>query len=620
MPTRPTSYALPIIILLAFAGGYGQSETSPSSKEQTDANLKLESKAVSLLNEVVAEAPALRLADNQVRIQIMAGDLLWRREPVRARSLFTTAGVIIARLVATTAADRRDDLEMAKGLRRELVLTAARHDLDLAFELFRATRLPANDKKLDKEADAGLDQSLLAIVALTDTTLAYRKMIESLEAAEYPESIPAVLRQLYRKDREAFEKLSKKLLGRLTEENLIASEAAGNLAIRLLETGPVPESEKAAAPTQNAFLTESQYRDLMEATTAAALTALEGTGRQSANLIGLKFGGLVVGRDMFVISEDRPSKIFLSPRPVAQLGDEAQNNALRLLSRLQPLLPRIDQYLPSRASAVRQKLTDFGLQDDQSSIDLEQSTSESLLAAAKSAPPEVQPEIYERAAQKAIAEGNTERALQIASDHLDAPKREATIQAIETSKMATNPSPEQLERIRQRVANLPSNSMKVSALIDLAAAAQKGNSKLALSFLNDAVIIASKKAKNYEDFNDQLRLVEAFASLDLKRSFALIEIGIAQLNDILAAAAVVNGFEAEVFREDELPIQGGSELGNMVRRFGWELGSLAKRDFESARTAAEKFQLPESRLLVKLLIAQRLLRGQTNDSDENLGN
>ena len=620
MRNRPTSYALPIIILFAFAGVYGQSETSPSSKEQTDANLKLESNAESLLNEVVAEAPALKLPDNQVRIQIIAGDLLWRREPVRARSLFTMAGVIVARLASTTAADRGDDLEIAKGLRRELVLTAARHDVDLAFELFRATRIPANDKKFDREADAGLEQSLLAIVARTDPTLAYRKMVESLEAGEYPEGIPAVLRQLYKKDREAFEKLTTKLLASLTEDNLITNETAGNLAVRLLEMGPIPESEKAAAATQNACLTESQYRDLLEVTTAAALTALPGNERQSANLIGLKFAGLVVARDVYIVSDDGPSKFLFAPRLVAQPVDEAQNNAQRLLSRLQTLLPRIDQYLPSRASAVRQKLTDFGIQDEQSSIDLEKSTSESLLAAAKSAPTEIQPEIYEQAAQKAIAEGNTERALQIANDHLSATQREATLQAIETKKMATNPSSEQLEKIRQRVANLTSNSMKVTALIDLAAAMQKANPKLALSFLNDAVIIVSKKARNYQDFNDQLKVVEALAALDPKRSFALIEIGIAQLNDILAAAAVVNGFEAEVFREDELPLQGGSELGNMVRRYGWELGSLAKRDFESARSAAEKFQLPESRLLVKLLIAQRLLRGKTSDSDESLGN
>lgn len=83
---------------------------------------------------------------------------------------------------------------------------------------------------------------------------------------------------------------------------------------------------------------------------------------------------------------------------------------------------------------------------------------------------------------------------------------------------------------------------------------------------------------------------------------------------------MVNGFEAEVFREGELPFQGGSELGNMVARYGWELGSLAKLDLSQARLTADKFQLPESRVLVKLLILQRVLGGQQKLFDDKSSN
>jgi hypothetical protein len=155
-------------------------------------------------------------------------------------------------------------------------------------------------------------------------------------------------------------------------------------------------------------------------------------------------------------------------------------------------------------------------------------------------------------------------------------------------------------------------------LTELAAAAGKDNPKLALTFLDDARNIVSKRASNYQDFADQLKVADALAALDSKRSFELLESGIAQLNEILAAAAVVNGFEAEVFREGELPLQGGSELGNMVARYGWELGSLAKLDFDHAKMTADKFQLPESRLLANLLIAQRVLGGQQNSFDDKL--
>src|SRR2546421_9316660 len=123
----------------------------------------------------------------------------------------------------------------------------------------------------------------------------------------------------------------------------------------------------------------------------------------------------------------------------------------------------------------------------------------------------------------------------------------------------------------------------------------------------DACRIVRKRATKYQDFADQLKVAEVLAGIELKRSLAVLEQGIAQLNEILAASAVVNGFEGEVFRDGELPLRGGSELGNMVARYGWQLGSLARIDFSRATSTAAEFQFPEARLLTKLLIVQRVL-------------
>ena len=152
----------------------------------------------------------------------------------------------------------------------------------------------------------------------------------------------------------------------------------------------------------------------------------------------------------------------------------------------------------------------------------------------------------------------------------------------------------------------------------MAVATAKDDQKLALSLLNEARNIVNKRAGSYQDFADQLKVAESFASLDLKQSFEVLESGIAQLNEILAAAVVVNGFEAEVFREGELPLRGGSELGNMVARYGSVLGALAKLDFDGARMTADKFQLTEARLLTRLLIAQQVLGGQENSFDDKV--
>ena len=457
------------------------------------------------------------------------------------------------------------------------------------------------------------------MIASSNPKMAYRKALESLDAGEYPLGVDNVLRQLYSKDREAFEKLSNKLLSKLTSDNLIASEEAGNLAVSLLGLGPITErttgrSTNARASGENQALGDSAYHDLMDAAITAALTARPNITPRAQEAIAF------MTRDGIMVSSNNPrAGISLQLISATQPGDERTNNPRTLLTKLQQLLPQIDQYLPNRAQAIRQKLSELGVNDQQiDSIDLDQGTSESLMTAAQSAPPQIRSQIYKQASQKAIDEGNMDRALQIATDYLDDSARNTITREIELKKMAMDASPEKLEKIRQKLAALPSDSARVTTLIDLAIATKKDNPKLALKFLDDARNIVGKKASNYQDFEDQLKVAEALAAFDLKRSFEVLESGIPQLNEILAAAAVVNGFEAEVFREGELPLQGGSEIGNMVARYGWELGSLAKLDFDHARMTADKFQLPESRLLVKLLLSQRVLGCEQNSFGNKL--
>jgi hypothetical protein len=162
----------------------------------------------------------------------------------------------------------------------------------------------------------------------------------------------------------------------------------------------------------------------------------------------------------------------------------------------------------------------------------------------------------------------------------------------------------------------------VKYLIDLSTATQKDNPKLALRFLDDARNLVSKRVTSYKEFEDQIKVADAFASLDPKRSFELLELGIGQLNELLSAAAVLNGFEVEMYKEGELSLRADNDLVAMVARYGQELATLAKIDFEHARMTADRFQMTEPRLNAKLSIVQNILgappmtnfnrRGQNN--------
>jgi hypothetical protein len=602
-------------------------QPTPDPQQQQEEKLKLEAKAGALLEQVVTEAQVLKLPENRIRVQIAAADMLWDRSAARARGLFADAAAIFSQMMLDVDRTDRNDVQALNQLRQDLVLTAGRHDAELGYQLLRSTQQQTsatnvlNGRRIPDQ-QSNLEQSLLATIAATDPKVAYQKAAESLDKGEYPTALGRVLAQLQTKDQEAFKKLTDKALSRLGSDNIVATREATTLAVNLLMPGPRVAATSTATPADTSaansrpgaaqILSESAYHDLMDNAVTAALsvTSMAAGGNNPR-------GGGGGGARGFRGAQPNQQ----NPPDDAQVR---QNNARIMLMSLQTMLPQIDQYLPERASAVRQKLTEMGVGNNananfgnQMRTAMQQGTSDSLAAAASTAPPQIQPRLYQQAAQKAIDEGNPDRALQIANDHLDESGRNSIMQAVDFKRMATTASPEKLNEIKQKLAALPSDSDRVKYLIDLSVATQKDNPKLALRFLDDARNLVSKRITSYKEFEDQLKVVDAFASLDPKRSFELLETGIAQLNELLSAAAVLNGFEVEIFKEGELSLKGDSDLVGMVSRYGQELASLAKVDFEHARMTADRFQLAEPRLNAKLSIVQSILGTQPTGVNNN---
>ena len=595
-------------------------QASPDPQQQQEEKAKLERKATALLEQVIAEAQSLKLPENRIRVQIAAGDMLWEHSAPRARGLFVDAGAGLAQMNIDVDRTDRNEMQALNQLRQELVLTAGRHDGELGYQLLRSTQ-PQTDSAAGGRRPGpqnGLEQMLLSTIAATDPKFAYQKIVESLDKGEYPASISTVLAQLQSKDEDAFKKLSDKALSKLNSDTLLANRNADSVAIGLLAPGPRPANTSTStasdAKTPNPqgtppqVLSESAYHDLMDNAITAALT----TTSLAPGGNNPRGGGPMVSRGA------RPGQ--LNP---PDEGQTRQNNAAMLLFSLQTMLTQIDQYLPERAAAVRQKMSELGVNNNQFAgfnqmrTLMQQGTSDSLVAAANVAPPQMQPRLYQQAAQKAVDEGNTDRAMQIASDHLDESARNSIMQAVDFKRSAINPTPEKLAEIRQKLAALPSDSDRVKFLIELSTTTQKDNPKLAVRFLDDARTLVSKKATSYKDFEDQIKVADAYSALDAKKSFEVLEPGIAQLNELLSAAEVLNGFEVEVFKDGELSLRGDSDLVGMVARYGQELASLAKIDFDHARMTADKFLLPEPRLNAKLSIVQSALGVQPLVNDNN---
>lgn len=628
-----SSLVLACAALAAAQDATSQSATAqqtPDPQQQQEEKLKLESKANALLEQVITEAQGLKLPENRIRVQIAAADMLWDRSAPRARGLFSDAAAILSQMMLDVDRTDRNDVQTLNQLRQDLVLTAGRHDAELGYQLLHSTQqqTPVTNAGNGRRGPGpdpqnNLEQNLLATIAANDPKVAYQKAAEALDKGEYPTALSRVLAQLQSKDPEAFKKLSDKALSRLGSDNIVATRAATTLATNLLITGPRVAATSTATPADASvansrinsaqILSESAYHDLMDNAVTAALsvTSLAPGGNNPRGVGGNR-----------IVRGAQPNQ--QNPPDETQVR---QNNARMMLFALQTMLPQIDQYLPERAAAVRQKLTELGMGNNtnanfgnQMRTAMQQGTSDSLAAAASTAPLQIQPRLYQQAAQKAVDEGNTDRALQIANDHLDESGRNSIMQAVDFKKMATTASPEKLNEIKQKLAELPSDSDRVKYLIDLSTATQKDNPKLALRFLDDARTLVSKRITSYREFEDQLRVADAFASVDPKRSFELLELGIGQLNELLSAAAVLNGFEIDIYKEGELSLRGDSDLVGMVARYGQELAALAKIDFDHARMTADRFQLTEPRLNARLLMVQNILGGQPAGINNNRRN
>jgi hypothetical protein len=556
--------------------------------------------------------------------------MLWDQNQGRARSLFASAAEGIAEVGRTQSTNNNRRQVMPDGtsfqvfqgggpqnmrtyqLRQELVLTAARHDAALAYQMLAATKPPANTQptadarglRAQLTSDENLEQQLLGRIAALDPKLAAQNAEQMMDKGQFPMTIPEVINQLYKQDADAAEKLGDKTVKKIQAANILARTETGGLVQALLRAGPRPASDEKNSPAQatvpgwTPVLGQSAYIDLLSTVVDAALKATPNTQNNQRG------GGPVNVRRAGPGANPPP------PQPLTDAQIE-QTNARRLLAGLQQTLPMLDQYLPSKAPLVRQKMSELGL-SNVSPMNLVSAlqgnaTAEALVQAAAAAPQQLQPRLYTQAAYKALEEGDTERARQIANDHLQNNARDTVMQRIDFREMAKKAEGARIDEIRQAVARLQTDNEKIDLLIQVAGDMQKTNQKLAIQLLDEAKQIVSRRATSYEQFEQQLRVAHAFASVDPARSFEVLDPGISQLNELLQAASVLSGFEINMFRDGEMAMQGGNGLTAIVNRYGQEIAVLAKTDFERSEALAGRFQFTEPRIMTKLAMVQGLL-------------
>jgi hypothetical protein len=572
------------------------------TEEEKKAAKELEKKALGLLDEMVAEAASLKLAENRVHILAGASDVLWARDEERARALVREAmDQAVAHMREAKEKATQEDGQYfdsryprrynASYLRHIVLNLLTRRDPKLALEFLQLTRsLQAADNARnsgEEQQEKALELNLASQIAESDPQTALRIADDYLNG-KLDYQVINLWSALQRKDPKAASALTEKIINGLKSQDILADYNASGFAfgvLSVLKTRGVEIanarniSDAANAPQINSAEIQQAYRDVLEVVVAATLKIT------TNNLI----------------------------------NQEEANKARGLLVQIPNYLADIEKILPARAAAVRAKVAQFGNAKYGSPYekfyaeggrDLHLKSLPELLALASKAPQEVRQNIYYQAVNKAIEQGDEETARKIvkenipdkwqANDLLSNIERRTTDRAVGEGKFA---------EARRSLARMRTDEQRASALAEWAsAAAGKGDEKLAREMLGEARSLIGSRMQRSDQLEAQVAVASVAVNIDSDMSFEIAEAAVDRINRLVAANLEIQSFGG--MEEGEIRIMDGGGWvgysGSIVPLFA----ALARKDFDRAVSLLKRWQLNELRLMMNLSIAQNILGGQ----------
>lgn len=587
MPDKRAA-CIALTVLFIFTPAFAQQPTRPATDKDalsSEAARELERRAVSLLEEAVAGAQELKLAENRVRVLSTASALLWLRDEEAARELFMQAADTIRLILQSYDAFDQRAYERSQSIwfmRNELLQIVANRDPRLALEFIRTTRQPPQYHRLydgmkPPDQELALETDLAARIAMQDPKEAAR-MIEDNLRRGHTANLPNALMQLAQKDPEAASKLTAAAIARLRPEDLLGIHDVSNLASQLMALTRPPDPAPSTQPGDDERRGRTRRTDRIEVDAASRRALIETLVNAALNSTG--------------------NRGFLYP----------------LYDTLRNVMPEVERYAPSRVAAVRRHLSEFERTQDprrRHFLEYQQLFQEkdptALIAAAEKAPREIRDDLYRAAALRLYPE-DFERGRAAAEKISNPQQRVQLLRELEQQRPWRAAERGEFELARRLAASLSSPDQRAKTLVAIARAAfNRGQKQDAAAFLDEARAQFGPRVRNRLEMEGLLEMAGLYASFDPKEAFVILEAAVMQLNELIAASAVVDGFTGNDFSEGEIPPHRGVVWHEFIHRTAAGLAALAVHDFERARDAVRSFDRADTRVMAKLHLAHSIL-------------
>lgn len=584
-----------------------------SNDEKEKARLELEAKAFKLAESVASDAASLKLAENRAFVLAMCGDLLWKQDQKRARSMFRDAAAEL--VIANAEAEKGENDSPAamfgfvQSPRRQILQTVARRDADLALELLVQTRSAKVAAEMAKAAapqtpgqKAEKDESVFAFGGRSAQFQAQEELrIEQSFAALAAEQDPKKAAKMFRDglnkgvSLEAFNLINKIYKKDAELANALLGEVAQKLS----------DSDFSKPMSQERTLAASFLRQYGLPQTAAVKDA-------DAKKEPLKLDQKT--------ARDLAGKIADSLMKATTFTDLFQfSNAL----------PVIEKILPERAAALQQKKTQLqktapeGMRqlDSFAALGDDNAAPEKVIAASAQMPPGMRGMMYRRAIEKLVESNDYDRAKQILNTAPAGKERDEALAYVDGKLAEKLAKDGKFDEARKLIANIGTKSQQIEQLVKLALAfyarGDKDSRDAAAKLMDETRQMIDTTPQSEDEIGQLAQVVAGYAVIDPPRAFALLEPFVDQANELITAAAMLAKYQKgqTMYRDGEMVMASGLGQMRASMRFVKELGLLAAADFDRTRNLADRFTRGDARLLIRLIVAQSVLNNNQNFND-----
>ncbi|MCM3873534.1 MAG: hypothetical protein ND895_22855 [Pyrinomonadaceae bacterium] len=562
--THPQLSVLALIVAIGLCAGLASAQNSSTAEKAPNADTALREKAFNLLDSLAGQISTLQSAENRARLGSNIAESLWIHDEKRARSLFAlVADDIKAGLQNQDDDDPTDSqtLMVFLRLRMDTVERIAKHDAELALAFLKATE-PVFDKPPPygvAESERALELRLAKEIAANNPDLALKLGRQSLARGFFPDLI-SLLKQLHRKHKEQGLILYQEIIVKLRNANLARNREVMYFAQNLANTFTPPVAD------------EPTFRDLINIFITTAL----------ANGCGNKVSDAERSDFCRQVAALVPRMEKIDPLRTAKLKHWA------------PVVPEWER--------LRQGFDELNDLTQNGTVD------EMLALAAKY--PQIEGEIQMRAMVKAEASGDMARARKIANDYSSDPERRRLMLAhLDRDQMWASMNDEKMAEVQRRLSTFTRTQERVGFLLSIADRIGVNDRNTALKLLNQASGIVDTMKPGKEQTEAQMGLAMMYCLVKSDLGLSIMESLVPKLNDLVGAAAKLDGYDNRYLRDGEWNMTGEGNVGSLLTRLAQNAGYFAWFDFDRAVSLAAQFDRAELRLMAQLKLAQGILAG-----------